>query len=234
MGDLVSLHFLTGFRGINQAWKDKYIHAYITLSAAWSGGTVSLQTVISGIHKTPGFLLFANGLISDFLVPFARTLESIPWIFPKPSVFGKDVLVSTPSNNYTASDYVKLFENIGYTNGYQFFQDVQGLVTNYPAPNVPTYCYYGVGVKTPKKLSYKIDFQSGVDTIAHGLTPTTTFGDGDDTVNIESSMVCHGWSSMKPRYHFSYKEYNEVGHSKIIKDEQVLNDFAGIVGAPHK
>ncbi len=113
MGGLISLHFLTGFSGINQAWKDKYIHAYITLSAAWSGGTVSLQTVISGIHKPLGFLLFANDLISDFLVPFARTLESIPWILPKTSVFGKDVLVSTPSNNYTASDYEKLFENIG-------------------------------------------------------------------------------------------------------------------------
>ncbi len=126
--------------------------------------------------------------------------------------------------DYTASDYEKLFGNIGYTNGN--FQGVQGLVTNYPDQHT------GTGVNTPKKLSYKIDFRSGVDTI--GLTPTTTFGDGDGTVNIESSRVCHGWSSMKPRYHFLHKAYNEVGHLKIIKDEQVLNDIAGIVGAPRK
>ncbi len=151
-------------------------------SAAWCGGTGALQTVISGIHNTHGFLIVANDLISDFFVPIVRTLESIPWLFPKTSVFRNDVLVSTPSKDYTASDYEKLFGNIGYTNGNKFFQGVQGLVTNYPAPNVPTYCYYGTGVNTPKKLSYKIDFRSGVDTI--GLTPTTTFGDGDGTVNI--------------------------------------------------
>ncbi len=232
MGGLVSLHFLTGFSGINQAWKDKYIHAYVTLSAAWSGGASALQTVISGIHNTHSFLLFANDYISDFVVPIVRTLESIPWLFPKTSVFGNEVFVSTPSKNYTASDYENLFGNIGYTNGYLFFQGVQALVTDFPAPNVSTYCYYGVGVNTPKKLSYEKDFRSGVNTI--GLTPTTIFSDGDGTVNIESSRVCHGWSSMKPQYNFSHKAYNEVDHSNIIKDEHVLNDIARIVGAPRK
>ena len=109
MGGLVSLHFLTGFSGINQAWKDKYIHAYVTLSAAWSGGAATVQSVVSGYHGISDLLLFAYGLISNFIVPIGRTFESIPWLFPKASVFGNDVLISTPSKQYTANDYEQLF-----------------------------------------------------------------------------------------------------------------------------
>ena len=117
MGGIVSLHFLTGFSGINQAWKNKYIHAYVPLSAAWSGGVATLQTVISGAHGIPDSLLFASNLIADFLVPIVRTFESVPWLFPKSSVFGDQVLVSTPAKDYTASDYKELFRKVGYTNG---------------------------------------------------------------------------------------------------------------------
>ena len=48
MGGPVSHYFLTRFSKINQYWKDKYIHAYITLAGAWSGGNSALQALISG------------------------------------------------------------------------------------------------------------------------------------------------------------------------------------------
>ncbi len=223
MGGLVSLHFLTGFDGVNQAWKNKYIHAYIPLSAAWSGGVASLQAVISG-KSIGGFFAFANGLINKFLVPIGRTLESIPWLTPKSSVFGNKVLVSTPSRQYTANDYEELFGKIGYTNGYRFFQGVQSLVPNYPNPNVQTYCYYGTNVPTPSKFIYTKDFRQGVSTI--GLTPTVVNGDGDGTVNIESSVVCHKWSGVV------VKPFSGVNHGGIVTNKAVLDDIASIVRAP--
>ena len=118
MGGLVCLHFLTGFSAVDQAWKDKHIHALVTLNGAWSGGVATLQTVISGAHDIPDFLLFASNLIADFIVPITRTFESLPWIFPKSSVFGNRVLISTPAKDYTANDYEELFRKVGYTNGY--------------------------------------------------------------------------------------------------------------------
>ncbi|XP_064389586.1 phospholipase A2 group XV-like isoform X3 [Halichondria panicea] len=165
MGGLVFLHFLTGFSGINQAWKDKYIHVYVTLSAAWSGGAATVQSVISGYHGIPDLLLFAYNLISNFIVPIGRTFESIPWLFPKASVFGNVAFISTPSKTYSANDYEQLFRDINAPNIYRAFQGVQGLVSDYPAPNVPTYCFYGVGVPTPEKFTYSKD-----------LTPSNAIG----------------------------------------------------------
>ena len=228
MGGIVSLHFLTGFRGINQAWKDKYIHAYITLSAAWSGGVASLQTAISQIHGIAEHFLIVSKKISKKFVPIARSFESLPWLFPKASVFGNAVLVSTPSKNYTANDYKDLFSKIkNYKNGYKFFQRVQGINLNYPAPNVPTHCLYGDKVDTPKKFTYKADFNKDTDTI--GLQPDVTFGHGDGTVNNVSLVVCHKWSSMSSP--FKNKAYDYVDHMDIVRNPKVLKYIAHIVGA---
>ena len=232
MGGLVSLHFLTGFRRVNQAWKDKYINALVTLNAAWSGGVPTLQTVISGYHGTPDLLLFASNLIDKFIVPITRTLESLPWLFPKSSVFGNQVLISTPAKDYTASDYEELFRKVGYTNGYRFFQGVQGINQNYPAPNVPTYCFYGNKVKTPLKFTYSKNFNGKTNTI--GLRPKVTNGDGDGSVNIESARVCHRWSSMPSKYPFRYKVFKGAGHEKILKESKVFTEIGKIVRAPKK
>ena len=185
MGGLVSLHFLTGFSAVNQAWKDKHIHALITLNGAWSGGVGTLQTVISGAHSIPDTLLFASKIINDFVVPIVRTFESLPWLFPKSSVFGDQVLISTPAKNYTANDYEELLRNVGYTDGYRFFQGMQGINPNYPAPNVPTYCFYGNKVDTPVKFTYSKNFDGHTSTI--GWKPKITKGEGDGSLNIESS-----------------------------------------------
>ena len=232
MGGLVSLHFLTGFNRVNQAWKDKYIHAWVTLNAAWSGGVATLQTVISGANDIPDLLLFASKLIAKFIVPITRTFESLPWIFPKSSVFGNQVLISTPAKDYTANDYEKLFRNIGYTNGYRFFQGVQAINQNYPAPNVPTYCFYGDRVKTPLKFRYSKNFNGKTNTI--GLKPKITNGDGDGSVNIESSRVCHRWRSMPSKYPFRHKAFHGVKHTAIVTNSKVLAEIGKIVRAPKK
>ncbi len=225
MGGLVSLYFFTGFNGVNQAWKDKYIHAYIPLSAAWNGLVLSQQVVISGISIGDIFP-FAIGLIKNFLVPIARTLESVAWLTPTSSVFGNKVLVSTPSRKYTANDYEELYEKIGYTNGYRFFQGhgVQSLLPNYPNPNVKTYCYYGVDVPTPIQFIYKKDFSPGVSTIS--LTPRVVNGDGDGVVNIESLTVCHKWSGVV------VKPFSGLNHLTILTNQAVLDSIASIVRAP--
>ncbi len=61
-----------------------------------------------------------------------------------------------------------------------------------------------------------------------------TNGDGDGSVNIESSRVCHKWSRMRSRYSFRYKTYNKVTHGGIMSDSNVLKDIGKIVGAPAK
>ncbi len=228
MGGLVSLHFLTGFSGINQAWKNKYIHAYIPLSAPWSGSVGAMQGVVSG-YNLPNLFKFAYKLIGKFVISISRTFESMPWLFPKPSVFGNAVLVSTPSKQYTASDYEELFRDINVPNIYRAYKSVQAINPNYPAPNVPTYCFYGVGVKTPEKFIYSKDL---TEKNSIGMKPEVINGDGDGSVNSDSLRACHIWSSMPSK--FEYKLYNNVDHSEIISDNNVLKDIGAIVGAPKR
>ncbi len=220
MGGPVSLYFFTKFNRINQAWKDKFIHAYIPIAGAWNGAVTSLEAVISGtsISFLPSFI---NKYLDKILVPIARSLESFPWLTPTSSIFGNKVIVSTPSKQYTANDYEKLFWKIGHKNGYQFFKRVQPLLKNYPQPNVKTHCYYGVGLDTPIKLTYNKDFRQGVSTI--GLTPKFVNGDGDGTVSTKSSIICQEWPGAK------LKRYNKFEHKAIVTKKDVLDDIHIIV-----
>ena len=232
MGGLVSLHFLTGFIEVDQSWKDKYIHAYVSLNGAWSGSVSALQTVISSADDIPDFLFLASDLIADFIVPVVRTFQSLPWLFPKSSVFGNQVLISTPAKDYTANDYEELFGKVGYTNGYRFFQGMQDINPNYPAPNVPTFCFYSNKVPTPLIFAYSKDFDGHTSTI--GLKAEVTNENGDGTVNIESARVCHKWSSMSSRFPFRYKVFDHVKHMEIVKNSNVLVEIEKIIGAPEQ
>ena len=229
MGGLVSLHFLTGYSGIDQAWKDAHINAYITLSGAWSGGVAALASVISGKQVFGGFDLL-NELLANFLVPIGRTIPSIPWLLPRASVFGDRVLLATPRGMYTAADYRQLFDKIQYSKGYQVYQNqVENITPNYPAPNVPTYCLYGVGVETPEMYIYDQSLEE--DSV--GVQPSmVVMGDGDGTVNLVSSQVCERWASMSPRYPFQSKRYDGVEHISIVSNDQVIEDIRRIVSPP--
>jgi len=44
MGGIVSLYFLNEV--VSQQWKDRYINAWVTLSAAWSGGNSVIEQII--------------------------------------------------------------------------------------------------------------------------------------------------------------------------------------------
>ncbi len=88
-----SLCFLTAYNGIDQARKDKYIHAYITLGAAWAGDREWLlyQPMIYDFQVIP----------APILVSFVGLLVAGKCTFCVQS----KVLVSIPNKNYTANDY---------------------------------------------------------------------------------------------------------------------------------
>jgi len=53
MGGIVSLNFLNEV--VSQQWKDMYINAWVTLSAAWSGGNGILELIISDNFFIPHY-----------------------------------------------------------------------------------------------------------------------------------------------------------------------------------
>ena len=215
MGGPVSLYFLNNI--VSQEWKDMYIHSYVTLAGAWSGGNDIIKNLLSGPYDES----FITALVgNERLRSLYRTLPSFYLLLPRASVWNDTILVSTQTRNYTANDYQQLFADIGYPEGFTQFSEIDTM--EWPAPNVPTYCFYGLGVPTPMSFMYEDVFPDA--------GPTVMFGDGDDSVNKPSSEVCLRWANSG--YPFNRTVFQDVDHTQIVSDRAVLESIASIVGAP--
>ena len=212
MGGPVSLYFLTSF--VSQEWKDMYIHSYVTLAGAWSGGNEIIKELLSGPYD--GSLL-AMSVGNAELRSLYRTFPSFYLLLARSSVWNDTVLVSTPTRNYTANDFQQLFMDLGYSQGFTQFNEI-GM--SWPAPNVPTYCFYGLGVPTPLSFIYGDVFPDA--------GPTVVTGDGDASVNKPSSEVCLRWANSG--YPFNRTVFPGVAHTMIYSDRAVLDSIASIVG----
>ena len=217
MGGPVSLYFLT--RVVNQEWKDTYIHSYVTLAGAWSGGNAIVPNLVSGPYAND---TLERQVGVEELRDLYRTFPSFYLLLPRAAAWNDTVLVVTPSRNYTANDYQELFADAGYSQGYTQFT---GIDMMRPAPNVSTYCFYGVGVDTPMTFIYDDGFPN--------TPPTVIPGDGDNAVNTPSSEICLQWANSG--YPFKRTVFPGVDHGAILTDASVLQaieDIVTINGAP--
>ena len=185
---------------VSQQWKDTYIHSYITLAGAWAGGNAIIARLISG-PLTTGFIESQVGV--EAFRDVYRSWASYYLLLPSAATLNDTVLVITPSRNYTADNYRELFNDIGYSQGYAQFTELD---MERPAPNVPTYCFYGLGVNTPMTFVYDNEFPNS--------QPTTVPGDGDNSVNRPSSEICLSMGSSKRWLHFQYSETSNNGLSE--------------------
>ena len=214
MGGPVSLYFLNTDNGIvTQQWKDKYLHAYITLSGDWAGSLLSIREAVSG---------FSSGLpLSElFFRTFSRTYESGVWFLPDPDVF-KSTIVSTPERTYTAEDYVTIFDDTQYPVGTSMYEGVKKISKKFPGPKVPTYCYWGLGTPTP--ISYHYNKSFPVDA---GYDPSnTTYSDGDGKVDNVTSILCLKWADDI----VESKTFEGVTHDNMIKNYTIFDAIAEVV-----
>ena len=93
---------------------------------------------------------------------------------------------------------------------------------NFSAPNVSTYCFYGLGFSTHLTAVYNEGFPN--------TQPTVINGDGDNTVNKESLEVCNQWANSG--YPFKRTIFPGVNHIDIINHGAVVQAIGKIVGAP--
>ena len=221
LGGPVSLYFLTSV--VSQEWKDTYIDSYIPLAAAWSGGNVGLPILLTGPVSDDSLESLLG--VSDLRFLY-RTYASPYFLLPRVSVWDDTILVVTPTRNYTANDYQQLFTDVGYSQGFTQLNDIlSNIDEEFPAPNVPTYCFYGLGVPTPMSFIYGNGFP-----IDNGITrPTIVNGDGDNAVNRRGLEVCLQWAD--GGFPFNRTVFQGIDHDAIVRDELVLQAIGGIVGA---
>ena len=215
-GGPVSHYFLTKI--VDQEWKDTFIHSYVSLAAAWSGAN-ALNTLLT----PPPFNLFLffheiNASVEE-LRDLSRTFASSYFLMPHESAWKDTILVKTPTKNYTASDYLELFTDAGYPQGYTQYSENE---FDFAPPNVPTYCFYGLGFPTAETYVYDDEFPDS--------QPTILFGDGDITVNKQSLEVCLRWADSG--YPFNRTVFYGLNHFTIATDIAVIEALRDIVGAP--
>ena len=208
LGGPTSLFFLT--KVVDQAWKDTYIKAYVTLSGVWRGAAKAAMAFVSGDNEGVFVVSNANSRSTD------RSYLSTAWLLPYPSDTWtkEDVLVVTGNINYSSWDYYDLFNDIEYPQGYTMFEQVVNLTGPLPPPGVPTYCYYGADVKTPLQFQYKTtNFPNEQPSIVYGL--------GDGTVNDNSLTSCQRWQLQQTQPVFT-AGFSGVEHVGMLKDSDVI------------
>ena len=202
----------------------------------WSGGNKALQFQISGltdINRGPGdffnFFFRLQDHITDPLTPILRSFQSMHFVLPRPNVWGNTVLVSTPTQTYTASNYRRLLKDLQLKDGFAMYQGVSDIVENFPSPNVPTHCLYSVGIDTPmtfitpghflKELRMTLRLQIGMEMKA--------------SISYLSSEVCLRWKN-NDGHIFRNKIFTGAQHITIIEEKAVLREIGSIVGAPRR
>ena len=210
MGGPVTLYFLTTV--VSQEWKDQFINAFVPLSGAWSGGSAAVPAVVSG-SNTPSTSPFLFPTFLRELRSIIRSVESVVWLFPRPSIWGDAVLVTTPVRTYTANDYSDLFTDISYPQGFDMYTGTLAINEGFPAPNVSVYCFYGTNFSTPESFIYNSSFPD--------VDPETVFGDGDGVINLLSSEVCLRWSQEQSQ-RFVSQTFPGVEHIQMVMNEAVL------------
>ena len=209
MGGPVTLYFLTTV--VSQEWKDQFINAFITLSGAWSGGNSAIQAEVSGINILSSYSFLFPTFLRE-LRSVIRSLESLVWLLPQPSIWGDTVLVTTPNRTYTANEYNDLFTDISYPQGFEMYTGIIGINEGFPAPNVPVYCFYGTNLSTPESFIYNSSFPN--------VDPEIVPGDGDSVVNLLSSEICLRWQA-QPQPFFT-QTFPGVSHVQMVVNEAVL------------
>ncbi|VDO04029.1 unnamed protein product [Rodentolepis nana] len=181
MGSLYCLHFLNRQ---TDAWKRKYIKAFISASAPLGGSIKALKIEASGDN----FGIYLDSPL--WYREVQRSMPSLAFLLPNPQLWSpSEVVISTPTKNYTVHDYKEFFSDIGFPEGYQMFQDTKATVNPFVPPSGldEIYCIYSSAVQTPGSMVYDSTFPDAQPTINYEP-------DGDGTVNARSLAVCQSWS----------------------------------------
>lgn len=206
MGCLNSLYLLNRQ---TQNWKDIFVRRLIALAAPWDGSMKAISAMLFGDNL--GIPL----LNKEKLQYLQSSFPSLMYLFPKAPTFGSGrVLVETKDVNYTLDNLDKLFDATGLLDQKAMWLITKEIAASLSPPNVELWCLYGSGNQTPNKIVFEGSLEDG--------KYREIQGDGDGTVNIESSRACERFSSMqaKPVY---VREFEGVDHIDILRGEQAAN-----------
>ncbi|GMH73018.1 hypothetical protein TL16_g06070 [Triparma laevis f. inornata] len=206
MGGLWSHYILSN---ADQAWKDKYIEAWVPIAPAYGGTAQEMRLFASG--DSEGIPLVSGKTVRNE----QRSYESNFWLLPNLELWDSDETIITKGDQtWTAHDLPQFFEDISYADGAQIYKT---LPYDLKDPNIKTYVKYGAGKDTPTSYVYGKDW----DTI-----DKTVNGDGDGTVNIRSleAGIAKGWKNTE------HEKFDGEDHQSVLKNDSLLKELLELAG----
>ena len=201
------------FNSVSDAWKEKYVRAFLPVQGPWLGATRILLAFVSGDP-------LATPAKAADLVAMERTLESLLFLRPMPEHWPEEnvnvLTVTAPETVYTVSTIDKLLKALGIGNVSQKLDFVDTKRSQMTAPGVETYCMHGYGVPTPYHYYY--------ETLNSAKPVSVQQGDGDGTVPLHSLAYCANWSSQQ-KQRVTVKTFKNMEHSQSIRKNQALFDY---------
>ena len=141
---------------------------------------------------------------------------------PSVNFWDKDeIIVVGPQRNYTVFDYEQLFDDIGYSTGYQYWLNNKDLLKETEPPGIEIHQIYGSHVPTPGVLLYNT--RTFPD-----LPPTVLPDDGDGTVNIRSLKGFQRWQGKQEQAIHSF-ELTGVEHLAILRHPSTVDYVAQVL-----
>jgi lysophospholipase-3 len=217
MGGIYGQYFLHTHM-VEQAWKDKYINAFIPVNCPWKGTVIISNLYTSGYNW--GIAPIDRGVLKMQLTSWETGVLLLPqedaWDY-------NDILVSTAKRNYTARDYDDYFRDVDNPIGRQLFENIRHKSYDMGHPGVDTYCVYSYGIDTPNQLVYdEGEFPDG-----HA---TMLMGPGDGTVNLMSLKFCKQWLSKHNSHHVAdVRTYEGVPHIDLLFNPEFFKLLKEIV-----
>lgn len=171
------------------AWRAKYVHHYVAVSAPFGGCLEEVQVLLAGDNE-------GIPLVSPLTVrPEQRSYETNYLLMPVPQVFGLQAFLDLDytKEQFTAANFSTALGR-AYAPGAQFYhaRSADWIPKMVADPGVPTTLVYGQGVKTLQMVRYASasDFPD---------SPTFSYNtDGDGTVQGVSlrSPTSLKWKSL--------------------------------------
>ncbi|KAL3311196.1 hypothetical protein Ciccas_010225 [Cichlidogyrus casuarinus] len=217
MGVIYSLHFL---QSMSNSWKKSYLRAFVATSGPLAGAVKALRIECSGDNLG----VFIESPLN--YRPIQRSMPSTAFLIPDERVWGPDeMLVSTPSRNYSAHDYSDLFTDINFIQAYDMRMQARSEVDALKAPTGvdELYCIYGSNVSTAERMVYSPPsyFHAGFP----DQQPTVEYGNGDGTVNERSLSICQQWPNVKQL------TLPQAEHLRILSDTRFIDFVTTIANA---
>jgi len=200
--------FLTSYAGIDQAWKDKYLDSWISLSGVFNGAPQVVHQLIQGMP--------AYGI--DYVDPLIlrdsmRSFPSLSFLVPSHIDGYEDTIIAyTAEKNYTLSEVADLLEAGGAVNAADMKRKQTIITTS--DPGVKVHCWYTSNMAT--EFSFIMESPNSSETLP-------IYGLGDQTGDVHSLSRCQDWKGVEVR------NFDDVCHSCYLEDETVLNAFLELV-----